>query len=368
MGLHRLGASPGVQLDEADLQERRNVLYCLTFLDRATSWSHGSLSKLSPCDAAMFNLPSTSQPPGDASGSLYARFALSRIQDRIYSSLYSRAAISQAAQAAGVAKETITGLLQELEQWRLAHGVDLKQCLRDDATGLQTELAILYYQTRTRVLWPVARHDGAARMLADDSWSCLHLFGRLWAWTAEQGHYASLSRHIVSFPPTTVLHLAARLATTTTTTEHEEDDGLRKFDEFASSLQVIAGCADADSYTATFSRFVQVLAGLVADAVASRKGNGWKAGGGNSGIVDLHGVQSVLPQDGLGSSPLVIGIPGGGQHQPTDDDLDFMTWISDSITVTPFEGPNLNSYFGSPGVSGEGAKPTLEDLWQEYLI
>jgi len=364
MGLHRLGTSPGVQLDEADLQERQNVLYCLTFLDRATCWCHGSLSKLSPCDTAMFNFPSTSQPTANASRSLYARFALSRIQDRIYSSLYSRTAIGQASQAAGVAKETITSLLQDLEQWRIAHGVDLKQCLGDDATGLQTELALLYYQTRTRVLWPVGgRHDGAARMLAEDSWSCVHLFGRLWTWTSEQGHYASLSRHIVSFPPTAVFHLAARLAVQ----EEQEEDGaaaLRKFDEFASSLQVIAGCAEADSYTATFSRFVQVLAGLVADVMASRKGNGWK-GGGNSGM-DSHGVHSV-PQDGLVSSPLVIGIPGG-QQQPPDDDLDFMTWISDSITVTPFEGPNLNSYFGSPGLSGDGTKPTLEDLWQEYLV
>lgn len=255
-----------------------------------------------------------------------------------------------------MAKEIITGLLQELEQWRVAHGVDLQHCCGDNsagpATGFQTELALLYYQTRTRVLWPLARHEGASRMLAEDTWSCLHLFGRLWTWTSEQGHYASLSRHIVSFSPMAVFHIAVRLIT-----QQDDETALQRFNDFASSLQIISSCAEVDSYTATFSAFVQVLIGLINDVSRSEKGD-W-----NGEKKPCLGLQDrSIARDGVSTSPVLIELPG--HQQPPFEDLEFMAWISDSNTA--FDSSTLDSYFGSPGLIGE-SKTTLEDLWQEYL-
>lgn len=374
MGLHRLGGAPGVRLNEEGLHERQNVLHCLTILDRATCWCQGSASKLSACEAAV--LPAAGELTGHGGKPPWARFALTRIQDRIYSSLYSQDALGLVAGAGGVAKETITGLLQELEQWRLAHGVCLDLDPRSPpagedadaarlAAGLQAELALLYFQTRTRILWPLGRHDGASRMLAEDAWSCLHLFGRLWTWTSEQGHYAGLSRHVLSFSPMAVFHLAAKLIT-----EQQQDGAqLRKFDDFACSLQVISSCAEADSYMTAFSAFVQVLLGLLTDVSRSRQegSHDWKGENDHPGCSDGPHCRSVIAQGGRppSPSPVAIGLPEGHQ-QPADEDLDFMAWLSDCHTA--FDRPGLGGYFEAPCLSGGGTgKMTLEDLWQEYL-
>lgn len=254
------------------MQERRNVIYCISFLERSQWWNQG------PTHGRSFGAsisPTPIQQTDHGTDYLHARFMLSKVEDQIYMKLYSSQAVS--ANATSVARTTIVGLLEELEKWRIAHAVELegpRDCNTFDAY-IETELAFLFLQTKTRILWPLIRHAPAARVVAKDARTSIGLFIRLWTSTSEQGHYASLSRLIFSFSPTSIFHMIMAHITR----EGEDNADLEQFKEFASVLQAISGCAAADSYVSKFSDFVQSLLFISAEISERRKSDSQKVYG-----------------------------------------------------------------------------------------
>ncbi|CAM1503511.1 Fc.00g011020.m01.CDS01 [Cosmosporella sp. VM-42] len=199
IGLHQWNSSnynegPG----PSEFQEKRNVTYCMVCLGRAVPWSSGWSSTLPSFTiferdfaGSSFDQPTTHLP---------ARVALLRLEEQVYTSLYSDEATRQ---GAGETVKTALSRGRKLNDWAAEHSDDLGED-RDCSTLLDCsrhELAVRFYSIQALAAWPIAEDASASRILLDASRRSIRLFQDLWRATSERGHYLNLALYVpTQFP------------------------------------------------------------------------------------------------------------------------------------------------------------------------
>ncbi len=186
MGLHQPQATSlsASRLSPEELQERRNVLHCLYYLDKAVCWNIGSQPSVSG-DVVM--AAATMKLPDDTPTLMDAKFALAQIEEDSYAVLYSKSPALQDQ----LASKT-RAVHARFQDWRSAYHLDepnasqLPLCWR-------LELDISFYHARMRLMWPYVGESEARTMLLQDCRSSLHLLQQLWAATTEHDHYPSFA-------------------------------------------------------------------------------------------------------------------------------------------------------------------------------
>lgn len=186
MGLYQPQATSlsASRLSPEEIQERRNVLHCLYYLDKAVCWNIGSLPSVSG-DVVM--AAATMKLPDDTPTLMDAKFALSQIEDESYTVLYSKNPTLQDQ----IAHKT-RSVHARLQEWRSAYHLDEQNASRLPLCW-RLELDISFHHARMRLMWPFVGEPEARALLLQDCRTSLHLLQQLWAATTEHDHYPSFA-------------------------------------------------------------------------------------------------------------------------------------------------------------------------------
>lgn len=198
IGLHQWSlTNSGEGSNRHELSERKNVMYCMLCLGRATSWSSGW----------SFTLPSIGtferelSGPGSeqASVNLTARVTLLQLEEQVYSGIYSDESCRGGAVEIG--KRAINRG-RKLHDWELEHrdelGEDMEcRALSDCSRG---ELTIRLLSSQVLAAWPIAEDFETSCSLLDLARRSIRLFRRLWGATLVNSHYLNLGLYASSSP------------------------------------------------------------------------------------------------------------------------------------------------------------------------
>jgi hypothetical protein len=188
------------QFGAEEMQERRNVLYCLNILDKGLCWATALAPSISVTDDDDILGHSTTQSTDEVTSANYvlARARLACIEEQIIAELYSPKTESRTHEQTVWAG--IIHLGEKLHAWSLESGICASnEGVKDSSPSLElpanTELAISFYSTRLLLNWPARQDSGANDSLIDDSRACLKLFRRSWTqFGSESGQGVSLAR------------------------------------------------------------------------------------------------------------------------------------------------------------------------------
>lgn len=163
-------------------------MYCMLSLSRAVPWSSGLSSTMLGLDSLERDLVSQSK-----SSRLATRVSLFKIEEQIYSSLYSDQATRQ---NPGEIVKMASSLGRKLQDWASAHADDLRESRDCSSTTLEHsryDLAIRFYSVQALTEWSLIGNAEASHSLLDISRRTLGLFQHLWRTPSEKGHYLTLA-------------------------------------------------------------------------------------------------------------------------------------------------------------------------------
>jgi hypothetical protein len=194
IGIHHWNLSKsGEGANHNEINERRNVSYCMLCLSRAISWSSGW----------SFTLPSNATLEHELSGltgeqrsiNLTARVALLQLEEQVYSGLYSDE--SSHGGVGEIGKKAISrGRI--LHNWEVEH----RDALSEDAEChtfsdcSREELTIRLYSTQVLAAWPMAEDFETSCSLLDFARRSIRLFRRLWEATSVTSHFLNLGLYV----------------------------------------------------------------------------------------------------------------------------------------------------------------------------
>ncbi|KAF7542498.1 hypothetical protein G7Z17_g11519 [Cylindrodendrum hubeiense] len=195
IGLHQWNASNHDEgFSHREFQEKRNVIYCMSCLGRAVSWSSGWSSALP--GVSIFQHELADSPADEATNYLAARISLLRLEEQVYIGLYSDEATRQ---AAGETGKVAFSRGRKLHDWAAEHIDDIgDQDCRAPLNYSQHELAIRLHSIQALATWPIAEDTEASRSLLDVARRSIQLFQRLWRAPPEGDHYLNLAQYVLS--------------------------------------------------------------------------------------------------------------------------------------------------------------------------
>ncbi|KAJ3513130.1 hypothetical protein NM208_g15229 [Fusarium decemcellulare] len=253
IGLHHWNSpDPSEESTAEESQERRNVMYCMVSLSRSVAWSSGLSFSLSGVSVLEHELAASSEDRTTAH--LAARISLLRLEEQIYTGLYSDEATRQGAEAVG---KTALARGRKLDEWATEHAEDLDedQYCGSLLDGLRHELAIRFYSLQTLVTWPIPDESTASRPMLDSCRSSLRLFRRLWLATSERGHYLDLALLVASYPPVPFFELARHVICK----QPASDDDLELLQSFSSIIRIFSEWSEENAYMKRLSRFTEIV-------------------------------------------------------------------------------------------------------------
>ncbi|KPM35678.1 hypothetical protein AK830_g10892 [Neonectria ditissima] len=238
-----------------ELQEKRNVMYCMLCLSRAVSWSSGWSSILPGVAVFEGELASSS---ADEVTHLAARVALLRLEEQVYTGLYSDEATRQSPSEIGKAA-LIRG--RKLQDWAAEHTDDLME--DEECSTLldcsRTELAMRFNSVQALATWPIAEDEEASRSLLDVARRSLRLFHRLWRTTSERGHCLNPVLLVASYPPVAFFELSKHVLCN----QPAADDDLELLLSFSSMVHTFSEWAEDSSYISRLSSFSDIILRLI---------------------------------------------------------------------------------------------------------
>ncbi|KAL2683377.1 hypothetical protein Neosp_007847 [[Neocosmospora] mangrovei] len=184
---HGSSASSTERANAEECQEKQQVMYCMVCLSRALAWASG----------LSFNLPSVdllerSLSISSTTSHLATRVALLRLEEQIYSSLYSDEATGQGPSATG---KVALNQGRKLEDWAANHAEELDEGQYSGTLSgeLCHDLSARFYSIQALVLWPIPEDASMSTSMLDVARRSLRFFQRLWTATSERGHHLDLA-------------------------------------------------------------------------------------------------------------------------------------------------------------------------------
>lgn len=198
IGLHQWSlATFGEGSNRHELNERRNAIYCMLCLSRATSWSSGwsfTLPSIATFERELLG-PGGEQPYIN----LTARVALLQLEEQVYTGLYSDESCHG---GAGEIGKRAINRGRKLHDWELEHCDDLGDEMECHTLSgcSRGELTIRLLSSQVLAAWPIAEDLETSCSLLDVSRRSIRLFRRLWEATLINSHYLNLGLYAFLSP------------------------------------------------------------------------------------------------------------------------------------------------------------------------
>lgn len=184
---HGSSASSTERANAEECQEKQQVMYCMVCLSRALAWASG----------LSFNLPSIdllerSLSISSTTSHLATRVALLRLEEQIYSCLYSDEATDQGPSATG---KVALNQGRKLEDWAASHAEELDEGQYSGTLSGEPchDLSARFCSIQALVLWPIPEDASLSPSILDAARRSLRFFQRLWTATSERGHHLDLA-------------------------------------------------------------------------------------------------------------------------------------------------------------------------------
>ncbi|EFQ96991.1 hypothetical protein MGYG_00034 [Nannizzia gypsea CBS 118893] len=197
IGIHQWHSFRG-DLTNEDMEERRNISYCLYVLDKAVSWTAGSSPNIPATDMHFDPFLATSE--SSAVCCLLAKTELARIEETVYLEIYANQAKEKNEDQV---RDFATMILSRLQSWLADSGIEfdkLQKVPKSSASNLQ--LAIRYLCVQLLLIWPHKNHpDGMFQRGQEVAKLCMRYLICLWNSSPDQGNHAVFPFFLASLPP-----------------------------------------------------------------------------------------------------------------------------------------------------------------------
>ncbi|KAI5460371.1 hypothetical protein BGZ63DRAFT_246497 [Mariannaea sp. PMI_226] len=239
-----------------EFEDMLQVMYCMVCLSRAIPWSSGLSSTLS--GLSTFERDLASHSGTDLTKRLPSQISLLKIEEQVYSSLYSDQATRQTENE--IAK-TALSLSRKLQDWSTQH----PSCVREDdgydaALDISKyELAIRFCSIQALVEWPLVADTETSHSLLDISRRTLGLFLSVWRAPQERMHHLVLALLVASYPPVAFFELSRH----TLCSQQVADDDLELLQSFINMVHTFSKWAEAHSFMNKLSRFGLIVIHLI---------------------------------------------------------------------------------------------------------
>jgi Fungal specific transcription factor domain len=175
-GIHQWQFLQG-KLSDEDVQERRNISYCLYILDKKICWTTGSTPSI---PISSVNVDSTLMSSDDSTtANLAAKAILAQIEETIYLELY---ASQVEARTEDQVRRVASTISQKLQGWLADTGTDLEEVENVlESSTFKVESAILFLCAQLLFTLPHKSHpDVIFRQSHEVARRCMRLLLRLW--------------------------------------------------------------------------------------------------------------------------------------------------------------------------------------------
>ncbi|KAH6886365.1 hypothetical protein B0T10DRAFT_491043 [Thelonectria olida] len=253
IGLHQWDSNQQDAPSTSESEDRRNVMYCMLSLSRAVPWSSGLSSTMLGIDVLERDLRSHSVE--DSASRLAARVSLCKLEEQVYSSLYSDQATRK---NPGETRKMASGLGRKLQDWAMTHADDLGESQERGTATLaysQPDLAIRFYSIQALGEWPLIGNAEASHSLLDISRRALGLFQHVWRTTSEKGHYLTLALLVASYPAVAFFELSRHVLCS----QQVATEDLELLRSFVSMVHTFADWAEENSYMKRLSKFGSII-------------------------------------------------------------------------------------------------------------
>ena len=196
VGLHEWQCLQG-QLCDEDVQERRNISYCLYLFDKTVCWTAGSTPTIPISDVHIDSTLILSD--NSTTANLVARAELAKIEESIYLDLYASQVKSRTEEQV---RHFTSRISQRLQSWLVDSGIDLEEVENmPESPASKTELVISFLCAQLLFIRPYKGHpDVIFRQSQDVAKRCMTLLLRLWQSPSDPGYHAVFPLSVVSFP------------------------------------------------------------------------------------------------------------------------------------------------------------------------
>ncbi|EFE31631.1 C6 transcription factor, putative [Trichophyton benhamiae CBS 112371] len=186
IGIHQWNSFRGGLTDE-DVEERRNISYCLYVLDKAVCWTAGSSPNIPATD--MYFDPCLTPSERNVVSCLVAKTEMAKIEETVYLEVYAN---QVKAKNEDQVREFATTILSRLQSWLADSGIDfdkIQNFPKSSAPNLQ--LAIRYLCVQLLLIWPHKKHpDGIFQRGQEVAKMCMKYLICLWNSPPDQGNHA----------------------------------------------------------------------------------------------------------------------------------------------------------------------------------
>ncbi|KAF4981696.1 hypothetical protein FZEAL_2583 [Fusarium zealandicum] len=239
-------------LSPSDSDERRNAMYCIICLSRAVAWSSGLNSSLP--GISVFERELASSSADETSNQLAARVTLLRLEEQVYTDLYSYDAMRQGGDAIG---KMALSRARKLQFWAAEHIDDINddQGCSEVLDNSQYELAVRFYSIQALAMWPMVETAEGSPSMLDVARSSIRLFQRLWTTASEGGHCLDLALLVASYPPVPFFELSKYVLCN----QPAAEDDLELLQSFFNMVHAFSEWAEETSYIKKLSKFGDIM-------------------------------------------------------------------------------------------------------------
>jgi len=187
------------QLSDEDVQERRNISYCLYILDKAVCWTAGSTPSIPNSDVHIDSILMSSDDSTTAN--LVAKAELAKIEETIYLELY---ASQVKPRTEDQVRRLASRISQRLQGWLADFGIDLDEVESvPESSASKVELAIGFLCAQLLFIWPFKGHpDAIFRQSQKIAKRCMRLLLRLWHSPLDSGYHTVFPLSVLAFSTT----------------------------------------------------------------------------------------------------------------------------------------------------------------------
>ena len=183
------------QLNDDDVQERRNISYCLYILDKTVCWTAGSTPSIPMSDV---HIDSTLMSSDDSTtANLVAKAELAKIEESIYLELY---ASQVKARTEDQVRQLASRISQRLQGWLADSGIGLDEVENGPkSSASKVELVIRFLCAQLLFIWPYKGHpDVVFQQSQDVAKRCMRLLLRLWHSPSDPGHHTAFPLSVLT--------------------------------------------------------------------------------------------------------------------------------------------------------------------------
>ncbi|RYP86962.1 hypothetical protein DL770_004843 [Monosporascus sp. CRB-9-2] len=192
-GVHQWKSLRG-QLDDEDVEERRNVSYCFYVLDKAVCWTSGTSPTIRFSEVSLGS-EDFSFGEGIAADYLYAKVELAALEEAIHLELYTPNA------SAGIDDQVLNQLAsrtrQKFVEW-LTDSTGTSSAALESGLEIpdsKVELAIGFSCAQLLLIWPAKDNsDSMSEQRKELAKKCMYLILRLCSSTADEGRQIPIPR------------------------------------------------------------------------------------------------------------------------------------------------------------------------------